>query len=290
MGLEVDFPAILPEDLNPDWPLGSENLAQGDNHIRLTKRSLVNFYNNYQLYTQQNELRFQGDVAKEALVAQDSQQLAGRSADDYALKIGDYEQLRARATTKDDVELGQVDNYPTATAIENNNKKFTPVSLLYQLQQQVAEDIKTKTARKQYINELRTDTTAFSSGFQTMLELRVSDPLVAGYMFALPAGTFRSIVTSGSANGTNGRGALRITWNGTQIAYIEDVTENVQNNSPEQTFISLNTAVALDMVANQTNILKFEYRHMSVLGNSQISLDLKGLAEVFRPTTIMTVL
>lgn len=290
MGLEVDFPEILPEDLNPDWPLGSENLDQGDNHIRLTKRAIINFFNAYQVYAQQNELRFQGNAAKEALFSQDSAKLGGRDADDFALKIGDYAQLRARATTKDDVELGNVDNFPTATAIENNSKKFTPVSLLYQLQQQLTEEINTKSSRKQYIDEHRSAITAFDNDWVTLMELRVSDPKVAGFKFAMPPGLFNMLVTSGSTNGNVGRGRLQILWNGTQVAYDEAITNPTLNNSPNQAFISLQTGLAFDLVANQTNILTFQYRKTSVLGQAEVALNTVGVAEIFRSSTIMTII
>lgn len=44
MPLEVTVPPVLPDQLNPLWPLASDVKSEGDDHIRNTKQALVNFY------------------------------------------------------------------------------------------------------------------------------------------------------------------------------------------------------------------------------------------------------
>lgn len=44
MPLEVVIPPVLPDQLNPLWPLFDDLKSEGDDHIRNTKEALVNFY------------------------------------------------------------------------------------------------------------------------------------------------------------------------------------------------------------------------------------------------------
>lgn len=44
MPLEVVVPPVLPDQLNPLWPLSGDVKSEGDDHIRNTKTALTNFY------------------------------------------------------------------------------------------------------------------------------------------------------------------------------------------------------------------------------------------------------
>lgn len=47
MPLETNIgTSSLPDELNPEWPLGSDAKSEGDDHIRNVKRTLLNFFNN----------------------------------------------------------------------------------------------------------------------------------------------------------------------------------------------------------------------------------------------------
>lgn len=45
MGLETWNPSSLPSDLNVTWPLADDPLNKGDDHIRLLKTVVNNFWN-----------------------------------------------------------------------------------------------------------------------------------------------------------------------------------------------------------------------------------------------------
>lgn len=44
MPLEVVVPPVLPDQLNPEWPLVNDLKSEGDDHLRNTKAALQNFY------------------------------------------------------------------------------------------------------------------------------------------------------------------------------------------------------------------------------------------------------
>ena len=69
-------------------------------------------------------------------VAADSAKLGGVSADSYALQTGTYSALRAQATTKEDVDLGNVANYSASASVTlNSNTSYALSSAVFSLNQ-----------------------------------------------------------------------------------------------------------------------------------------------------------
>lgn len=119
MGLENTNPNFRPNDFNINWPEGLDDYKYGDDHIRLVKLATYNFYQDFESYKVEHAKLFDGDKIKEAVMADDSKKLNGKDPDNYALIDGTYDDLRAKATTKDDVGLGRVDNFYSSNAIND---------------------------------------------------------------------------------------------------------------------------------------------------------------------------
>lgn len=111
MGLENTRPDFRPEDFNVNWPEGSDDYKYGDDHIRLIKLATYNFWQDFGDYKVNIDGLFNGSKVKEAEMADDAAKLNGEDPDQFARIDGDYNDLRARATTKDDVGLNRVSNY-----------------------------------------------------------------------------------------------------------------------------------------------------------------------------------
>lgn len=69
-------------------------------------------------------------------VAADSAKLGGVAAASYALQTGTYSALRAQATTKEDVDLGNVANYSASASVTlNSNTSYVLSSAVFSLNQ-----------------------------------------------------------------------------------------------------------------------------------------------------------
>lgn len=134
MALETSNPDVLPGDLNLNWPTRDDLLKEGDDHIRLTKLAAFNLQVLYEQYFAENEGRFnefgQALVAVRALEADSIKDL---DLSNLALKDGTYPDLRAQATTAEDVGLGLVANKHIATNLQDNDDTYVLSSLLYSL-------------------------------------------------------------------------------------------------------------------------------------------------------------
>lgn len=119
MGLENTNPNFRPNDFNINWPEGLDDYKYGDDHIRLIKLATYNFWQDFESYKVEHAKLFDGDKIKEAVMADDSKKLNGKDPDNYALIDGTYDNLRAKATTKDDVGLNRVDNFYSSNAIND---------------------------------------------------------------------------------------------------------------------------------------------------------------------------
>lgn len=161
MGLEKFDPNSEPDILNPNWPEGNDDMKYGDNHIRLVKTTLKNFFTKFNDYKTEMAKLFDGTKAKEAKEADNAKRFNNKDPDAYALIDGDYAQFRARATTKDDVGLNRVNNwYPSAGPTDASADRYAR-----------AVDVKAAYDQANYAVGKVTETTTFNG--------------IGSYMFAV---------------------------------------------------------------------------------------------------------
>jgi hypothetical protein len=139
MPLETEKSTMTPDDLNANWPTGQDGIKFGDNHIRIVKIAVKNFYTAYGTKMQAIDKKFsdlfdgtKAKVAKLADSAEDAKKLGGTLASQFAKISGTYANLRAQATTKADVGLGSVPNYGiTSSTDTNNGSLFASAAAVY---------------------------------------------------------------------------------------------------------------------------------------------------------------
>lgn len=163
MGLEKFDPNSEPDILNPNWPEGNDDMKYGDNHIRLVKTTLKNFFTKFTDYKTEIGNLFDGTKAKEAVEADNAKRFNNKDPDKYALVDGDYAGLRARATTKDDVGLNRVNNwYPSAGPTDASADRYAR-----------AVDVKAAYDQANYAVSKVTETTTFNGIGSYMLAVIV---------------------------------------------------------------------------------------------------------------------
>lgn len=145
MPLEPSNPNMLPEDLNPNFPGGQDNLDFGDNHIRLIKLALTNAQIQLNQWKLGNDSLFTEDgYVKVAVRALEADKLSGEiDLSQYAEQNGDYEKLRAQGTVKQDVGLSRIRNYPLSVGFDVNNRqsdRYLSLHTLKAFNQQVLDD------------------------------------------------------------------------------------------------------------------------------------------------------
>lgn len=128
MPLETEKPDMMPEDLNPNWPTGTDGIKYGDNHIRILKIVTKNVWQDLKTYkakiASDFAKLFDGDKAKKAIradVATNAEKLGDTAANLFAKASGTYANLRAQATTKEDVGLGDVQNHGISDSLTLNS-------------------------------------------------------------------------------------------------------------------------------------------------------------------------